>query len=153
MVSLRATAGCLAWSSVWVLRGIVQPTQPELQNSSSGARPDFALICWIKHILVLIFWASPCLHLRAHNMITVFFLYRVVWPWPTIPPQLFRMGKGVGCNWVTWKWQEPVLTLGCFILIFKRQLVAVSVSGALTLWFPVTPYWWGSFFQVLPSCL
>ena len=76
VASLRAIAcnwemaGCLTWSSVWVLSGILQPAQPEkLQNSSNGTSPDFALICCIKHILVLTFWASSCYHPRAHNMI------------------------------------------------------------------------------------
>lgn len=82
---------------------------------------------------VLTLWASSCSPPRACSMNTVFFLYRVVWPWPMTPPQLFRMGKGALWNCATRKWQRPVQALGCFILVFKEQLVG---SGCVCQWGP-----------------
>lgn len=76
----------------------------------------------------LTFWPCSYSYPRAYHMTAVYFLYRVVWPWPMTPPQLFRMGKGVLYIQANSEWQQPVSKMFHLELEHLWE-VAVSVSG------------------------
>lgn len=146
-----SSAGCFMHSSVWM--GLC--TQHKQENPGTvtvGTSPDLAFN-QLNQMLPQPwrFWACSCSHLALTVCVLVFFLSRVAWLWPMTPTH--SSSEWVRVSYVNSPPEKCHSRVSRPRRGFALMFVAVSVSGALALQFPVTPYWCGPFLQVLPTSL